>query len=513
MDTSVIWKDFFEGNHDAVLAAGATAVEAMHITGLSLCALGRFEEAHTLLLASVHAYPNPDWYANACVAFLEANQIDFALTYAHSGARDFTENANLQFNAGNVFTAKDNLAKALECFSIASQLDPNNWQYAINRANTFRRMGKLDTARDAYDECLTLAGDDVTQQATTRLNKSVTLSELGLDAEALLLFEGLRDQQIVDSPEMDFNISTLRLKLGDYKNGWSLYTRRWDCDMAKADLANFRKPILKDLKDAVGKRVLFCHEQGFGDSIQFCRYAPMFADHGIDVIIQVPAALYRLFQASFDVPVVVSRDDVEYDYECPMLNAPALFGTTIETIPSKIPYLKVPEELIRQRKLEDNGKLKIGIVWAGQSRNSREMRVVDNKRSIGVQGFLNIIHDNVDIYSLQFGERADDYINSLPEKYWPRLILEPNFDFLDTASVIMNLDLVIAVDTSTAHLAASLGKPVWLLSRFDGCWRWFKGRSDSPWYPPNLRIFNQRERLKWDSVMEEVSEALWTLIG
>ena len=506
---SEVWDHYFAGRHDAVIGEGSAAAEIMHITGLSLIAVGRFDEASTLLISSALVRPNPEWYANACVAFLDADRATYALTFALTGMSEFPDDANLCFNAGNVFTALEMHGEARDALERAVHADPTHWEAAMNLANSLRRVGELKAALTFYDLALSLNGDDMSGTIRTKLNKAVTLSDLGYDEAALTLFESLAKDGVVSSPEMDFNRATLNLKMGNYLTGWELYERRWDCPMAKADKDKFLRPILTNLEEARGKHILFCHEQGFGDSIQFVRYAALFKDFEIAVTILVPEPLRRLFEC-FGFPVVTSRNDIEYDFECPMLSSPRLFRTSLDTIPSNDPYLTVPQELVEQRVPQTTGRLKVGIVWAGQSREDHEMKKIDDKRSIDITRLSGLLGRNADFISLQFGDRVDEYLE-LPPELQPIQILQPDFDFLDTAAVIQNLDLVIAVDTSTAHLAAALGKPTWILSRFDGCWRWLKYRTDSPWYP-NVRIFSQPDRRGWVKPIAELEEALEALI-
>jgi tetratricopeptide (TPR) repeat protein len=509
MNPEDVWTKYFAGEHLDVLQVGAQSAEIMHVTGLSLIALGRFDEADTLLMASSLVQPRADWFSNACVGFLEAKAADHALTYALNGLKDFSADANLCFNAANVFTALNRHDDARDALLQALDADPAHWEAAMNLANVYRRLSQHENALALYDRALALNGDDNAGRIRTRLNRAVTLSDIGREDEALEAFDALAADSPVDSPEMDFNRATLRLKLGDYSTGWRLYGRRWDCPMAKPDVAKFQKPILTNLEDGIGKRVLFCHEQGFGDSIQFVRFAPLLVAAGLELTILVPTPLLRLFDA-LGVPVVDSRDDLDYDFECPMLNAPMLLGTILETIPATVPYLTVPDELIQTRKIKGS-RLKVGIVWAGQSRDAHEMKLIDNRRSIELMWFVGLLELDADFFSLQFGDRATDHLTALPPELYPHQVLEPDFDFLDTAAVISQLDLVIAVDTSTAHLAAALGKPTWLLSRFDGCWRWLKDRTDSPWYP-TVEIFHQEEPRNWSSVLERVEERLKQLI-
>ena len=216
---SEVWNHYFSGRHDAVITEGSAAAEIMHITGLSLISIGRFDEASTLLISSALVRPNPEWYANACVAFLDADRASYALTFALTGMSEFPDDANLCFNAGNVFTALGKHAEARDALERAVHADPTHWEAAMNLANTLRRVGELKAALTFYDLALSLNGDDVSGSIRTKLNKAVTLSDLGYDEAALNLFENLANDGIVTSPEMDFNRATLNLKMGNYPIG------------------------------------------------------------------------------------------------------------------------------------------------------------------------------------------------------------------------------------------------------------------------------------------------------
>jgi hypothetical protein len=512
MSSSEVWQDYFAGKHDAVLEAGSESAEIMHITGLSLVSLGRFEEADTILIASSLVQPVAFRFSNACVAFLDANRPDLAKPHALTGLSHFPEDVDLLFNTGNVYNALGDIEQAKIHFEKAFSIDPTHWETALNLANVCRRTDELERALTLYRDHVLPNVDDMGGRIRATLNMGVTLTDLERDEEALAVFDDLAAQNIVDSPEMDFNRATLRLKLGDYKEGWSLYRRRWECDVSEVDRVKFLKPRLQSLEEGKGKRVLFCHEQGFGDAIQFIRFATLLSRAGLNIIIFTPKPLERLF-AMLGYPVVTERNPDDYDFECPLMDAPALLGTTLENpaplerIPDS-PYLAVPDEMLDQIHLPDNQKMKIGVVWAGQFRDNPEMAATDKKRSMDVRAFGDLFRrSDVDIYSLQFGDRADDFKAVIPEKFWPKQPLENASDWLDTAAVIMKLDLIITVDTAVAHLAGALGKPVWLLSRFAGCWRWIKGKTDTPWYR-SMFIFHQTTPGDWESVMRAVNQEL-----
>jgi hypothetical protein len=245
-------------------------------------------------------------------------------------------------------------------------------------------------------------------------------------------------------------------------------------------------------------------EQGFGDSIQFCRYAPLAAKRGFRVILEVQEPLVRLLHDAPGVDLVLCRgaDLPAFDLHCPLLSLPLALGTTLTTIPAVPSWLAVKPEIWRTRLASLSGPgLRIGLAWAGKASN-----MADRRRSMAPARLAPLFA----VPGLQFVclQQAGPKPTGLP------LIdfMHEMTDFADTAAVIANLDLVISVDTAVAHLAASLGKPVWLLDRFDACWRWLDGRRDSPWYP-SLRLYRQQRAGDWEPVLAEVVRDLRQLAG
>jgi hypothetical protein len=203
-----------------------------------------------------------------------------------------------------------------------------------------------------------------------------------------------------------------------------------------------------------------------------------------------------------------------YDYHCSILSLPHIFRTTIDSIPNSVPYLSVDSQkhLAWQAKLGPKTKPRIGIVWAGGFRpNNPELYLVNNRRNIQLQKFSALKDLNIEIYSLQKGENAEKELREFQDNNRVGIkIVDYTRDlnnFSDTAALIENLDLVISVDTSTAHLAGALGKPVWILNRYDNCWRWLLNRNDSPWYP-SAKLFRQNINRDWDEVIGEVRSEL-----
>jgi hypothetical protein len=251
-------------------------------------------------------------------------------------------------------------------------------------------------------------------------------------------------------------------------------------------------------------------EQGFGDTIQFIRYASLLADREANVMVQCQKELTPLLKYTKGIQQVVSFGEAlpPFDIQCPLASLPLFFETTIDTIPSYTPYFFLNPELIQRwkNKIEnDKTNFQIGLVWSGNPKYKNDL-----KRSCSLAMFSTLAHlDNITLYSLQKGEAANE------AKYPPkgmRLIdyTEEINDFLDTAGFIKTLDLVISVDTSVAHLAGALGKTVWTLLPYNPDWRWLINREDSPWYPA-MRLFRQPNPGDWESVIKKVTNELEAL--
>ena len=258
---------------------------------------------------------------------------------------------------------------------------------------------------------------------------------------------------------------------------------------------------------------MFLHaEQGLGDTLQFCRYAPAVAAKGATVILEVPAPLKSLMRTLPGVEHVVSEYDPSrpFDFHCPLMSLPLAFGTRVETIPAPVPYLwpnPFRTSAWRER-LARLGGIKVGLVWAGSARlGNPGALLIDRRRSMRLQQMWPFgAIEGVTLVSLQKGEPASQTRPPPPGlaiNDWT----DELGDFADTAALIEALDLVISVDTSVAHLAGALGKPVWVLNRHDRCWRWLLDREDTPWYP-TMRLFTQPRPGDWASVVRRVSGEL-----
>ncbi len=301
--------------------------------------------------------------------------------------------------------------------------------------------------------------------------------------------------------------------MGRFEAGWRLYEWRKKLDKPASSRV-YPQPEWLGVEDIAGKTLFLHWEQGLGDTIQFCRYARLAEARGARVIMEVQQPLYRLLRQISPTIQIIGQGEkpAAFDYHCPLLSLPLAFRTTLETIPAAVPYLHAdPDRAARWRhRLAALPGHKVGLVWAGDPNKSRiPNRVInmDQRRSITLAHFSRLAEVvGVSFVSLQKGEAAAQ-ARTPPEGMVLHDWTDELHDFADTAALVEALDLVISVDTSVVHLTGALGKPVWMLNRYDQCWRWLLDRIDSPWYP-TARLFRQQSPGDWHGVIRAVAAAL-----
>jgi len=338
-------------------------------------------------------------------------------------------------------------------------------------------------------------------------NRGVALTKLRRFDEAL----ASHDRALAINPgyaEANYNEAHLRLLMGDFERGFPQY--EWRAKMKGAPvMPDFGKPWWSGEEDLAGRKIMLLGEQGFGDVIQFCRYAPLLAARGATVILAVSARLKSLIGSVSGASQVLGSQDAVPDFDvcARLLSMPLAFKTRIDSIPATIPYLR-PSDAVLPRSRQDIGRgtrPKVGIVWAGSPHHNN-----DRHRSIALRALLPAFAQaGVQLFSLQKDLRDGDaellrgcgHITHLGDEL-------ASFD--DAAAIVSALDLVVSVDTALAHLAGALGKPVWILLPFIPDWRWLLDRPDSPWYP-TARLFRQQRLGEWDAVIAQVAGELSAL--
>ncbi|MGI4977999.1 MAG: tetratricopeptide repeat protein [Janthinobacterium lividum] len=381
---------------------------------------------------------------------------------------------------GTVLVSLGRAEAALAQFRALAARSPGTARHWTNLGNTLRLLGHLDEAVPALRRAAELAPRD----GQMRLNHAVALLHAGrLDA------------------------------------GWREYEARLSLPGHTALPHARLLPALAALPGGPaalrGRRVLCTHEEGFGDTLQFARFLPMLAAAGAHVVAQAPAPLVRLLR-SLGPGIEVIEDGAAppaWDWHCPMLSLPRVFGTTLDTIPSATPYLHahpaaiLAAEARLMRGLGAGRALRVGLAWAGQSRPWQPgFAAIDRRRSIGLAALAPLgALPGVALVGLQFGPEAAQ-AGTVAGLALHDGVADAR-DFADTAAVVACLDVIVSVDTAMVHLAGALGRPVLMLDRFDACWRWLHGREDSPWYP-GLRIVRQERPGDWGGVVGRVVEML-----
>jgi hypothetical protein len=297
------------------------------------------------------------------------------------------------------------------------------------------------------------------------------------------------------------------LLTGDFERGWAEYQWRWKAEQCQ--WRDFSQPLW-DGRPLEGRTILLHAEQGLGDTIQFVRYAALVKQRGGGVVVECPTPLLSLLASCERIDRLMGRGDElpAFDLQAPLLSLPGIFHTSLDTIPADGPYLFADPGLVGRWRQELGGiaGFKIGIAWQGNPKNPD-----DRNRSIPLSDFEPLAGCSaVRLLSLQ-KEAGTEQLQKVAGRF-PVIDLGSRLDeaagaFMDTAAVMMNLDLVVTSDTAIAHLAGALGVPVWVAISFVPDWRWLLDRSDSPWYP-TMRLFRQTRLGDWAGVFEEIKAAL-----
>jgi tetratricopeptide (TPR) repeat protein len=440
---------------------------------------------------------------------------------------------------GLVLHEARHLHEAAEVYRQTFALDPADHMIATNLGACLSDLGALDDAIAACEQALLLKLDHAPAYtnlgiifekqervadavaahrcavaadpayAKGHANLAVALRNAGEIDEALAVSRravALNPEQ----PLAQYNHAHFLLMNGDFANGFEAYRWRRKCKTLSDGDPTFSEPEWQG-EPLEGRTLLVFAEYGLGDAMHFVRYLPMVTAKGGRIILQVQPALAALLRQLPDVTVIPRGEPLPpFDLQLPLMSLPRIFGTTLDNIPADIPYLHPdPEKLLRWRAALGRGtRLKVGVVWAGNPKHKG-----DRQRSLSAEAVLpRLVMPGLQLYSLQKEPRPEDgaVLAALGNDV---IDLAPMLgDFADTAAAIAALDLVIAVDTSVAHLAGALGRPVWMLTPYALDWRWLRDREDSPWYP-TMRLFRQRRPREWDDPLMRLSAALAVLAG
>lgn len=510
---------------------------ALNNLGLAYKNLGRLEEslkAFDQAIAIQRGFS--DAMFNRANVLIELDRLRDALAAYDQLLASYPGDPELHFRRGRLLVALDESAQALASLSKAVALAPNHLEALTARGILLAGSKHLQEARQDFEASIRLAP----HLPSAHSNLGNVLSDMGLSSDALICYHkaiqidpkfmdaqfniGVVHQSLqqIDAAisayrkaiEIDpmhvlaqWNLGLCLLMAGQMSEGWKQYEWRWK--NAALDVFNERRnfdtPQWDGSQNLAGKTVLLYSEQGLGDSIQFCRFAHRIADLGANVILELQSPLIRLLSNVEGVAQVIERGDTlpQFDFHCPLMSLPLAFDTGLDTIPTNIPYLQVDDNLKVKwnTRLGETSDLRVGVAWSGRSSHAD-----DHNRSAELKDVLTLLTPGVQLISLQNEIRSSD-LEAITGRLEIQHFGSELTNMAETAALCDQMDIIVSVDTSIAHLAGALGKPLFVMLPFVPDWRWLLNRDDSPWYP-TARLFRQSHKGKWSNVLTAVRLAL-----
>ncbi len=484
----------------AILEYSSDHFDTLHLLGFIHLQRGRHLEAIGPLAKALKVNAGSvDAASNLGLALHGAGRVEDAIAQYRNALALSPRHPEISYNLGNAYLARDRIIEALASYDETLANNPSHVGARVNRGNTLLRFNRPADALESYEHALALMPDH--PQILT--NRGHALRRLDRPQEALASLAAAIKKS-PDFPEAHFESALAHLTLGDFEAGWKAYEWRWKTSAFADKRRSFRQPQWQGNGPLAGKTILLHAEQGFGDTLQFIRYAPLLAGRGARVICEVQPELVSLLAQLEGIGIVAKGNALpSFDLHCPFLSLPFAFGTDLATIPAQVPYLAAPEARVaRWRDRLGEGRPRVGFVWSGSPAHKN-----DANRSIPLARFSQLFANPPFAgFSLQREMRDADReaLQGLPNL----VDLGPELaDFADTAAVISLLDVVVSVDTSVAHLAGALGKPVVILLPHAADFRWLRERSDTPWYR-SAKLLRQPAFGDWDSVIDGLADEL-----
>ncbi|WP_423380918.1 tetratricopeptide repeat protein [Burkholderia sp. LMG 32019] len=558
---------------DRAIALAGRTFDAMRARGLALRELGRYREAadsygHALALrpgsadalflrgvayldlhdpeyaladfnAAIAASPTfVDAIFNSSIALEQLGRHDEALVRCDRALAIDPRHARSLANRGNAASHLGRFADAVDSYARALDVEPGSTGVLCNYASALMQVARHDDAHDMCDRALAIdphyvpasftrarvrlethryddALDDLERviAATPRdklahFHRGSALRALRRHEDALRAYAEAIDID-PDYAHAHCMRSFLCLSIGDFEAGWAEYEWRWRDSQLDGSRRDFAQPRWAHGMPLDGQTILLYPEQGLGDTLQFCRYVPLVKALGARVVVEAPVELKALFATLDGVDVLVARGDPlpPFDLHCPLLSLPLEFRTDLASIPARVPYLRADPARVGhwRARLGAADRPRVGLVWSGNP-----LHLNDRNRSITLADLLLLLDDRYEWISLQKVIRDEDrpVLDASPIRF----VGDELTDFAETAALTEAMDAVISVDTSVAHLAGALGRPLAVMLPHTPDFRWLLDRDDSPWYP-GARLFRQPEGGQWAPVVERMREALPALVA
>lgn len=476
-----------------------TIWEALNLAEQALGA-GELARAQAIFEQILDAEPGEPRALNGLgVVAFRSDRLDEAADYHRRAIAALPESAAFHNNLNLVYCRQGRAAEAVECCRRALALSPETVELHNNLGTALKQCGRLEPAVESFRRAIALRPD----YGDAHYNLANALVQLGHLDDAEAEYRRALELSPRDA-EVSYNYALLRLLVGDFAQGWPGLEWRWGLPGFKR--SSFSQPRWQG-EPLAGRTILVVGEQGLGDVVQMIRFAPVLKQSGATVLVQCRPALHALLASAPGIDRLVAPGRAEsFDFYIPLLSLPGVLGLALDTIPADVPYITAePVRVERWRgELGKFSELKVGIAWQG-----RPDYVLDVFRSIRLAEFAPLgACRHVKLLSLQKGhgrEQLDASGQGIVDL--GASLDEGGGAFVDTAAVMMSLDLVITSDTAMAHVAGALGVPTWVALAFVPDWRWLMGRDDSPWYP-TLRLFRQTRPGDWGGVFARMADEL-----
>lgn len=473
---------------------------AWNVLGAAAARLGRLELAVAAFRRAIELQPKQAGVHSNLGSVLQAQgRFDEALIACQDALRLNPEHAEAYNNLGNALQKLGRVSEAVAAYERALALRPQFAEASSNLSNALLLEGRLDEAVGSCRRALSVNP----HYPEAHINLGNALKSQGRFDEA----RGAYERALAIDPdcvEAHWNRSLVLLLQGEFREGWQEYEWRWKRRAAEPARASAR-PLWLGQESLHGKTILLWGEQGLGDQIQFARFAEEVSKLGARVILELKQPLMRAFHGVRGVTRLASSrepvGDEEFDYHCPLMSLPLALQSQLAAVPRPVVLRAHTTEIKTWQSRLAAGTLKIGLAWSGNARHTN-----DRNRSIPLAMLSTLLAEDAEWISLQKEVRPTDRatLEALPAI---RHFGDTLDDFVDTAALCENCDLIISVDTSVAHLAASIGRPVWLLLPFVPDWRWLCERDSSPWYP-SVRIYRQTQAGEWHEILRRLQQDL-----